>query len=41
MIAPTVAIRNLVFHDYPHPHGKTVKHIYKGAAGMFIIDDPK
>jgi len=40
-IAPTVVVRNLVFHDYPHPHGKTAKRVYKGAAGMFIIDHLK
>lgn len=24
---------------HPHPHGSTEKHIYRGLAGMFIIDD--
>ncbi|MCW3844513.1 multicopper oxidase domain-containing protein [Micromonospora yasonensis] len=26
---------------HPHPHGKTMQHVYRGLAGMFIIDDPK
>jgi FtsP/CotA-like multicopper oxidase with cupredoxin domain len=24
---------------HPHPHGRTGAHVYKGLAGMFIIDD--
>lgn len=24
---------------HPHLHGKTAEHVYRGAAGMFIIDD--
>lgn len=24
---------------HPHPHGKTAKHVYRGVAGMFILDD--
>lgn len=24
---------------HPHPHGKTARHVYRGLAGMFIIDD--
>ena len=24
---------------HPHPHGATEKHVYRGLAGMFIIDD--
>lgn len=24
---------------HPHPHGQTEKHMYKGLAGMFILDD--
>jgi len=28
----------LWFH--PHPHGVTAEHVYRGAAGMFILDDP-
>ncbi len=24
---------------HPHPHGETAKHVYRGLAGMFIIDD--
>ena len=26
---------------HPHPHGETAKHVYRGLAGMFIVDDPK
>lgn len=29
----------LWFH--PHPHGATAEHVYRGAAGMFLIDDPE
>ncbi|GAA5082270.1 FtsP/CotA-like multicopper oxidase with cupredoxin domain [Thermocatellispora tengchongensis] len=25
---------------HPHPHGATAEHVYRGLAGMFIIDDP-
>jgi FtsP/CotA-like multicopper oxidase with cupredoxin domain len=25
---------------HPHPHGETATHVYRGLAGMFIIDDP-
>ncbi len=25
---------------HPHPHGETAKHVYRGLAGMFIVDDP-
>ncbi|MBX6722388.1 MAG: multicopper oxidase domain-containing protein, partial [Dactylosporangium sp.] len=25
---------------HPHPHGRTEKHVYRGLAGMFILDDP-
>ncbi|MGB7448412.1 MAG: multicopper oxidase domain-containing protein [Ornithinimicrobium sp.] len=25
---------------HPHPHGATAAHIYRGIAGMFILDDP-
>jgi len=28
----------LWFH--PHLHGQTAEHVYRGAAGMFILDDP-
>lgn len=28
---------SLWFH--PHPHGATAEHVYRGAAGMFLIDD--
>ncbi|HWV50649.1 MAG TPA: multicopper oxidase domain-containing protein [Microbacterium sp.] len=24
---------------HPHPHGETAEHVYRGLAGMFIIDD--
>lgn len=24
---------------HPHPHGATARHVYRGLAGMFIIDD--
>jgi FtsP/CotA-like multicopper oxidase with cupredoxin domain len=24
----------------PHPHGRTADHVYRGVAGMFILDDP-
>lgn len=24
---------------HPHPHGRTAEHVYRGLAGMFIIDD--
>ncbi|AKP58425.1 copper oxidase [Mycobacteroides abscessus] len=24
---------------HPHPHGATLKHVYRGLAGMFLIDD--
>ncbi len=26
---------------HPHPHGRTEDHVYRGLAGMFILDDPK
>ncbi|MDQ4007885.1 MAG: multicopper oxidase domain-containing protein, partial [Actinomycetota bacterium] len=25
---------------HPHPHGRTEEHVYRGLAGMFILDDP-
>ncbi len=25
---------------HPHPHGHTEEHVYRGLAGMFILDDP-
>ncbi|GIJ48997.1 multicopper oxidase [Virgisporangium aliadipatigenens] len=25
---------------HPHPHGTTAEHVYRGLAGMFIVDDP-
>jgi FtsP/CotA-like multicopper oxidase with cupredoxin domain len=25
---------------HPHPHGSTEEHVYRGLAGMFIVDDP-
>jgi blue copper oxidase len=24
---------------HPHPHGETAEHVYRGLAGMFIVDD--
>ncbi|NUW39538.1 multicopper oxidase family protein [Nonomuraea rhodomycinica] len=24
---------------HPHPHGRTARHLYRGLAGMFLIDD--
>ncbi|CAM3946824.1 multicopper oxidase family protein [Kibdelosporangium persicum] len=26
---------------HPHPHGQTARHVYRGLAGMFLIDDDK
>ncbi|MFC7490900.1 MULTISPECIES: multicopper oxidase family protein [unclassified Knoellia] len=26
---------------HPHPHGETAKHVYRGLAGMFIVDDER
>lgn len=26
---------------HPHPHGRTEEHVYRGLAGMFILDDPE
>ncbi|HCT76377.1 MAG TPA: copper oxidase [Micromonosporaceae bacterium] len=26
---------------HPHLHGKTAEHVYRGMAGMFILDDPQ
>lgn len=26
---------------HPHPHGRTARHVYRGLAGMFILDDPE
>ena len=25
---------------HPHPHGETAEHVYRGLAGMFLLDDP-
>jgi len=25
---------------HPHPHGETADHVYRGLAGMFLLDDP-
>jgi blue copper oxidase len=25
---------------HPHPHGETADHVYRGVAGLFIVDDP-
>ncbi|QVQ52624.1 multicopper oxidase domain-containing protein [Spiractinospora alimapuensis] len=26
---------------HPHPHGATAQHVYRGAAGLFLVDDPE
>lgn len=26
---------------HPHPHGETARHVYRGLAGMFLVDDPE
>ena len=26
---------------HPHPHGETADHVYRGIAGLFIVDDPE
>ncbi|MGE7384623.1 multicopper oxidase family protein [Streptomyces sp. NPDC004126] len=26
---------------HPHPHGYTVQHVYRGLAGLFLLDDPQ
>ncbi len=26
---------------HPHPHGETAQHVYRGLAGMFILDEPE
>lgn len=25
---------------HPHPHGRTADHVYRGVAGLFLLDDP-
>jgi len=25
---------------HPHPHGQTAEHVYRGLAGLFLVDDP-
>ncbi|MBP5929089.1 multicopper oxidase family protein [Streptomyces scabiei] len=25
---------------HPHPHGRTTRHLYRGVAGLFLVDDP-
>ncbi len=25
---------------HPHPHGETAEHVYRGVAGLFLLDDP-
>jgi blue copper oxidase len=25
---------------HPHPHGDTAEHVYRGLAGLFLVDDP-
>jgi FtsP/CotA-like multicopper oxidase with cupredoxin domain len=26
---------------HPHPHGETANHVYRGVAGLFLLDDPQ
>src|SRR5918996_1320579 len=26
---------------HPHPHGETADHVYRGVAGLFLLDDPE
>ncbi|GAB3814319.1 hypothetical protein GCM10027605_59550 [Micromonospora zhanjiangensis] len=26
---------------HPHPHGNTAKHVYRGLAGLLLVDDPE
>jgi FtsP/CotA-like multicopper oxidase with cupredoxin domain len=26
---------------HPHPHGVTDQHVYRGLAGLFLVDDPQ
>ncbi|WP_240800655.1 multicopper oxidase domain-containing protein [Streptomyces sp. ICN441] len=26
---------------HPHPHGGTARHVYRGLAGLFLLDDPE
>jgi FtsP/CotA-like multicopper oxidase with cupredoxin domain len=26
---------------HPHPHGQTADHVYRGVAGLFLLDDPE
>jgi FtsP/CotA-like multicopper oxidase with cupredoxin domain len=26
---------------HPHPHGQTADHVYRGVAGLFLLDDPQ
>ena len=26
---------------HPHPHGETAEHVYRGLAGLFLLDDPQ
>src|SRR5215207_1633371 len=36
----TVAQPAATLWYHPHPHGATEEHVYRGLAGMFLIDDP-
>jgi FtsP/CotA-like multicopper oxidase with cupredoxin domain len=38
---PTWAIDQLAstLWYHPHPHGQTAEHVYKGVAGLFLVDD--
>ena len=29
----------LWYHPHPHPHGATAEHVYRGVAGIFLIED--
>ncbi len=36
----TLAQQGATLWYHPHPHGRTAEHVYRGLAGMFIVDDP-
>ncbi|MUL44284.1 multicopper oxidase domain-containing protein [Streptomonospora sp. PA3] len=36
----TVDQRAATLWYHPHPHGRTARHVYRGLAGLFIVDDP-
>lgn len=35
----TIRQRAATLWYHPHPHGETEKHLYRGLAGLFIVDD--